>query len=64
MLNTFKNIQARARVDYLTPQGQIRTVRAQRLLLFPFHIVGADARGQPVVVDSYNYLGHRNPRSN
>ena len=63
MLETFKGIEPRAIVRYRTPQGDVRRARACPLLLFPSHVVCDMGDGRPVVVDSYNYVSHRNPRS-
>lgn len=60
---TFKGIEPRATVRYRTSQGAVLRARACPLLLFPFHVVCDAGGGRPVVVDAYNYVSHRNPRS-
>lgn len=62
MVTTFRDIEPGARVEYLTPQGQTRLARAQRLLLFSTHVVCDAGGGRPVVVDPYNYVRHTNPK--
>lgn len=58
----FRGIGPNDRVTYRTPQGQLLTARAQRGLLFAFHVVCDAGGGRPVVVDAYNYVSHRNAR--
>lgn len=55
---TFKGIQAGDRVYYRTPQGQILHGKAQRLLLFPEHVVCVVRNGQAQVVNASNYVRH------
>ena len=61
MTTAFRDIRPRARVRYLTPQGDEREARAQRLLIFSTHVVCDAGGGRPVVVDAYNYVRHENP---
>jgi hypothetical protein len=58
----FRTIVPGARVKYRTAQGYERTAKACRYLIFASHVVCDAGRGVPVVVDSLNYISHKEPR--
>ena len=58
---TFRGIAPRALVIYRNAQEQELKARANPLLCFATHVVCDRGNGQPVVVDAYNYVAHKNP---
>lgn len=58
---SFQGIQPGDRVRFTTPQGQVRSGKAQPLLIFESHVVVncGGAYGTPAVVNIVNYLSHK-----
>ena len=61
---TFRNLRGGERIKVRIyaglgpkgPQFTQKTLRVQRLLCFPTHVVADRGRGQPVVVDDGNFV--------
>ena len=58
-METFKNIRANDRISYRTAQGQIKTGRAQALLIFENHAVLKTGNGRPIVVNESNFIANQ-----